>query len=172
MLSLHELRRVKVCAAIVLSLTACDREKRRFDEPPPTGTTASLVTQTVLQPGKPLPKVDAVTPYDNNAFAIGEGNRLYNWMNCVGCHAHGGGAIGPLRGALAVQQDFLAADRAQQRRGAAELQERAACGEKLGQGAGECTASPRGGAPLPGLCRLAPGWRFPRHASRGGRALT
>ena len=26
---------------------------------------------------------------------IAEGQRLYNAFNCVGCHAHGGGAIGP-----------------------------------------------------------------------------
>lgn len=92
---IREYRRVLLCAAVALPVASCDREERRFNEPPPTGTTAGLVTQTVLQPGTPLPKVDAVNPYDNNAYAIGEGNRLYNWMNCVGCHAHGGGAIGP-----------------------------------------------------------------------------
>jgi cytochrome c oxidase cbb3-type subunit 3 len=33
--------------------------------------------------------------YDNNAPAISEGQFLFSKMNCVGCHAHGGGAIGP-----------------------------------------------------------------------------
>lgn len=29
------------------------------------------------------------------AQQIGEGARLYTQMNCVGCHAHGGGGMGP-----------------------------------------------------------------------------
>ena len=33
--------------------------------------------------------------YENNAFAMSEGNRLYSQMNCVGCHANGGGGMGP-----------------------------------------------------------------------------
>ncbi|HEX9109244.1 MAG TPA: c-type cytochrome, partial [Longimicrobiales bacterium] len=34
-------------------------------------------------------------PYDENAYTISEGKRLFSWYNCVGCHAHGGGSIGP-----------------------------------------------------------------------------
>lgn len=34
-------------------------------------------------------------PYEGNLAAINEGKRLYNQFNCVGCHAAGGGAIGP-----------------------------------------------------------------------------
>jgi cytochrome c oxidase cbb3-type subunit 3 len=33
--------------------------------------------------------------YEDNAYAVAEGKRLYNAYNCVGCHAQGGGAIGP-----------------------------------------------------------------------------
>jgi cytochrome c oxidase cbb3-type subunit 3 len=36
-----------------------------------------------------------LSPYHDNAYAMSEGKRLYNWFNCVGCHAHGGGGIGP-----------------------------------------------------------------------------
>ncbi len=36
-----------------------------------------------------------INPYDANEEAIGEGKRLYNHFNCSGCHAGGGGAIGP-----------------------------------------------------------------------------
>jgi cytochrome c5 len=43
--------------------------------------------------------VDAYTPVkqddESNAYAISEGKRLYQAFNCVGCHAHGGGGIGP-----------------------------------------------------------------------------
>ena len=33
--------------------------------------------------------------YQDNAYHVSEGKRLYEWFNCTGCHAHGGGAIGP-----------------------------------------------------------------------------
>jgi cytochrome c oxidase cbb3-type subunit 3 len=33
--------------------------------------------------------------YANNAFHISQGQRLYSWFNCVGCHSHGGGGMGP-----------------------------------------------------------------------------
>src|SRR5919199_1094602 len=45
--------------------------------------------------GPPGPLDARAKLYDNNAPAIAEGQFLYNQMNCVGCHAHGGGAIGP-----------------------------------------------------------------------------
>ena len=34
-------------------------------------------------------------PYEDNAYAETEGQRLYDWYNCTGCHARGGGGIGP-----------------------------------------------------------------------------
>jgi cytochrome c oxidase cbb3-type subunit III len=34
-------------------------------------------------------------PYEGDLKAIQEGRRLYNWMNCKGCHGEGGGGIGP-----------------------------------------------------------------------------
>ena len=50
-----------------------------------------------ISPGVPIRQ--ALDPraklYDSNASAIAEGQRLYGWMNCVGCHAHGGGGMGP-----------------------------------------------------------------------------
>jgi cytochrome c oxidase cbb3-type subunit 3 len=33
--------------------------------------------------------------YEKNAVAVAEGKRLFRWYNCNGCHASGGGAIGP-----------------------------------------------------------------------------
>jgi cytochrome c len=32
---------------------------------------------------------------EGNSYAVAEGERLFTWFNCVGCHAHGGGGIGP-----------------------------------------------------------------------------
>jgi len=34
-------------------------------------------------------------PYEENPYAQTEGQRLYDWYNCSGCHARGGGGIGP-----------------------------------------------------------------------------
>jgi cytochrome c oxidase cbb3-type subunit III len=34
-------------------------------------------------------------PYEGDRTAIRDGRRLYRWMNCDGCHAEGGGSIGP-----------------------------------------------------------------------------
>ena len=34
-------------------------------------------------------------PYYGSAYDISEGQRLYQWYNCVGCHANGGGGMGP-----------------------------------------------------------------------------
>ena len=36
-----------------------------------------------------------IGPYEANAYAIAEGKRLYAQFNCVGCHANGGGGMGP-----------------------------------------------------------------------------
>jgi cytochrome c oxidase cbb3-type subunit 3 len=34
-------------------------------------------------------------PYQENAWAVSEGKRLFVWYNCAGCHSHGGGGMGP-----------------------------------------------------------------------------
>jgi cytochrome c oxidase cbb3-type subunit 3 len=48
-----------------------------------------------LQPGSGISTSVEKNLYEENAYAIAEGGRLYNWFNCVGCHFHGGGGIGP-----------------------------------------------------------------------------
>jgi cytochrome c oxidase cbb3-type subunit 3 len=45
-------------------------------------------TPSGLRPG-------ASGPYAANAWGMNDGQRLYGQMNCVGCHAHGGGGMGP-----------------------------------------------------------------------------
>jgi cytochrome c oxidase cbb3-type subunit 3 len=71
----------------------CEREARSFENPP----TADPVeqSQTQLYAGAPLPPDPTESPYHGNAFGISEGKRLFSAYNCVGCHAHGGGGIGP-----------------------------------------------------------------------------
>ena len=85
---------VTACAAVLgLTLTACEREERRFKEEP--GASPSQVRLSELQPGSSVPTPQAANPYEENAYAVAEGKRLYAQFNCVGCHANGGGAIGP-----------------------------------------------------------------------------
>jgi cytochrome c oxidase cbb3-type subunit 3 len=33
--------------------------------------------------------------YENNAYLLAGGKRLFEWFNCTGCHFNGGGGIGP-----------------------------------------------------------------------------
>jgi cytochrome c oxidase cbb3-type subunit 3 len=82
-------------AAVLAAMVACSREERRFEEPPSAATLPQAVAQSDLQPGMRSPQESPAGPYAYNAFAISEGKRLYDWFNCSGCHAHGGGAIGP-----------------------------------------------------------------------------
>jgi cytochrome c oxidase cbb3-type subunit III len=68
---------------LMIALGACQREERDAK-------------------GKPLPETaptqiadSRAIQYENNSFHIAQGQRLYAWMNCVGCHSHGGGGMGP-----------------------------------------------------------------------------
>jgi cytochrome c oxidase cbb3-type subunit III len=76
-------------------LTGCPREERRFREEPAATGRPGTVRVSGLVPGPPAPGVAVANPYIKNAAAISQGQELYTQMNCVGCHFHGGGGIGP-----------------------------------------------------------------------------
>ena len=84
-----------------LALAGCERERRPFTTPAQNTTAAaSQPRQSANQPAAPLAggtqAVAADTgPYDENAYAVAQGKRLFRWYNCNGCHANGGGGIGP-----------------------------------------------------------------------------
>jgi cytochrome c oxidase cbb3-type subunit 3 len=80
--------------AVALLFTACRREERRFRELPPSAT-PTTVRVSALQPGTQVETTHVANPYANNAYAVSEGQRLFGWYNCVGCHANGGGGMGP-----------------------------------------------------------------------------
>jgi cytochrome c oxidase cbb3-type subunit III len=86
---------------LIAMLSGCEREERHFQaERQNTGPNESAVRNSVNQPGMALsgyvkPPADNVSMYDDNAFAVNEGKRLYRWYNCNGCHANGGGSYGP-----------------------------------------------------------------------------
>jgi cytochrome c oxidase cbb3-type subunit 3 len=78
-----------------LVLASCEREEHRFQELAPASRPADSVQMSELQPGEPLPRPPTKAQYEENAYAINEGKRLYQWFNCSGCHSQGGGGMGP-----------------------------------------------------------------------------
>src|SRR5690349_19664305 len=89
------IRTAALAAVVALPLVSCKREERRFRETPPSATAANLVTMSELQPGPAVVEAELRNPYEDNAYAVSEGKRLFDQMNCSGCHSHGGGGIGP-----------------------------------------------------------------------------
>jgi cytochrome c oxidase cbb3-type subunit 3 len=81
--------------AALLLCAGCKREERRFRSEPSSNGRPGFARLSELQPGPPTPGPDVASPYIKNAAAISEGMELYSQMNCVGCHFHGGGGIGP-----------------------------------------------------------------------------
>ncbi len=75
---------------LVLMLIGCAREPRELQGGSPAQTTVPA-----LQTGSARTQPKTANPYEGNVAAINEGKLLYNRFNCVGCHAAGGGAIGP-----------------------------------------------------------------------------
>jgi len=92
-------------ALVLVGLAACEREQRELRTPPSGAATVPAIRVGGIVPGPAgaLPTgipsgpaaEDRNSPYEENAYAISEGKRLYSWMNCIGCHGEGGGAIGP-----------------------------------------------------------------------------
>jgi cytochrome c oxidase cbb3-type subunit 3 len=66
-------------------LGACSREDRsKVTDARAEGAAGGAVVSSPAQ-----------AQYASNAYQIGEGQRLYRWMNCSGCHgATGGGGMG------------------------------------------------------------------------------
>ena len=85
-----------VAVAAALAITACDREERHSRSKPVSETIpAGDSPDTIIPGGGPGPTLDPrAALYDNNAPAIAAGQELYDKMNCVGCHSHGGGGMG------------------------------------------------------------------------------
>lgn len=76
-------------------LTACKREDRGFRVSPPSAVDPSAVRVSDLQAGGAEPDQPVSNLYEENAYAMGQGQQLFDAYNCSGCHAHGGGGMGP-----------------------------------------------------------------------------
>jgi cytochrome c oxidase cbb3-type subunit 3 len=84
-----------VVLALASACTGCREEQKHIRGLPPGGALVQGVPQSELQPGPEMPVRRVQNPFEGNAHAISEGKKLYNQYNCSGCHANGGGAIGP-----------------------------------------------------------------------------
>jgi cytochrome c oxidase cbb3-type subunit III len=87
---------IAALAFCVVLTAGCERERREYHSSPTTAA-APHPRLSTLQPGDPLASpLDPVgLHYEKNAYHISQGGRLYRWFNCNGCHANGGGSIGP-----------------------------------------------------------------------------
>lgn len=100
------MRRARLLVALgaALAVLGCHSEERRYHEIAATRDRASLFSAASFGPGPG--SVDAAVagapfrttqtdPYRANPWGISEGQRWFTWFNCVGCHANGGGGMGP-----------------------------------------------------------------------------
>src|SRR4051794_3536682 len=80
----------------LIALTACSREQKRLrPEPASVIVFGAAARQSDLQPAGPKTEPHGENPSEGNAQDISEGQRLFSQYNCNGCHANGGGGIGP-----------------------------------------------------------------------------
>jgi cytochrome c oxidase cbb3-type subunit 3 len=87
-------------ALLAAAIPGCEREARNFDksaiDPDPRAQADAISHQQVGQAGRGMRALAAAGGYtEANAYALAQGKLYYRWFNCIGCHAQGGGAIGP-----------------------------------------------------------------------------
>ena len=85
-----------LCLALLLA--ACEREDRPLASPPATGSADNEIAMSSNHPGPGGPQAKnsgKAEEYEQSAYHVAEGKRLYTWFNCSGCHFNGGGGIGP-----------------------------------------------------------------------------
>ncbi|WP_429225515.1 c-type cytochrome [Inquilinus ginsengisoli] len=81
-----------------LLVATCRREERSYDAPRAESSAETIVALAPISPGGNGPQT-ASNPkgqdYEQNAYAMAQGKRLFQWFNCSGCHGNGGGGSGP-----------------------------------------------------------------------------
>lgn len=80
-----------VLSLAVMLLTGCEDQAALRDN---QANPQAVTRMTEFGPGTEDSR-SGDHPYINSRHAINEGKRLYAWFNCAGCHANGGGGMGP-----------------------------------------------------------------------------
>jgi cytochrome c oxidase cbb3-type subunit 3 len=83
-----------ICVLLCLAFCGCKREQRKFTAPPSTFKSYE-VSMSELHPGQAGLPPPVTNQSEQRAYDVSEGKRLFTQYNCVGCHANGGGGIGP-----------------------------------------------------------------------------
>ena len=88
---------IRVVLLALLALASCKCETRDWRTDPPVQESLEDVRVLPVGIAGTQPRVIAVQgePYESNAYQLNQGKRLYDWFNCKGCHANGGGLSGP-----------------------------------------------------------------------------
>jgi cytochrome c oxidase cbb3-type subunit 3 len=81
-------------ASFLILISGCKREDRGFRVSAPAANAIQAISLDPIHPGGASTDEPVKNDYEENAYALSEGKRLYSQMNCVGCHAHGGGGMG------------------------------------------------------------------------------
>jgi cytochrome c oxidase cbb3-type subunit 3 len=80
---------------VLAAVTACKREERESRPQPVAERAEGEIVVSGLYPGGPPEPPPAYKEYEESAYHVSEGEQLYSQLNCVGCHSHGGGGMGP-----------------------------------------------------------------------------
>jgi cytochrome c oxidase cbb3-type subunit 3 len=90
------IRRVRWLLLAVLVVVACERESRPFERLAVVSRQPAMPVLSQIFPGGTPPPMQTTSPFQDNAYGISEGKRLFNNYNCSGCHSNGGGGgMGP-----------------------------------------------------------------------------
>lgn len=92
--------RSRVAVAMVIGsvalLAACNREERELRPSPAASQVINETQVSGINPGDhPLPEPPTPSIYEESAYSVSQGKTLFDEYNCSGCHANGGGGIGP-----------------------------------------------------------------------------
>jgi cytochrome c oxidase cbb3-type subunit 3 len=85
-------------AALVLAvaLAASAQAQPNGSMPAEESAPRNVAVTTLFPGGSSPPPPDPLSKiYQGNPQYIAEGQRLFAWYNCTGCHSHGGGGMGP-----------------------------------------------------------------------------
>jgi cytochrome c oxidase cbb3-type subunit 3 len=80
---------------VLAAVTACKREERDSRPQPVAERAEGEIVVSGLHPGGPPEPPPAYKEYEESAYHVSQGEQLYNQFECVGCHSHGGGGMGP-----------------------------------------------------------------------------
>ena len=82
-------------ASLACACASCKREERGFRVDPPAANAIYAMNMTTFSAGPATRPSPVKNEYEENAYQIAQGQTLFMSYNCVGCHFHGGGGIGP-----------------------------------------------------------------------------